>query len=35
MQATTMFFGEALAYLVYLIMLKKDPEAYEKGRIEA
>jgi hypothetical protein len=35
MQVTTMFFGEVLAFVVYFILLKKNPEYYARRKKEA
>lgn len=35
MQATTMFFGEALAFAVFIFMSKRDPETFNMRRMEA
>lgn len=35
MQATTMFFGEFLALVVFFVMTKRDPEAYKMRMLEA
>lgn len=34
-QATTMFFGEALAFLIFLFMKKRDPETFNMRMLEA
>ena len=35
MQATTMFFGEFLALLVFIVMTRRDPEGYKMRMLEA
>jgi len=30
-----MFFGETLAYIVYLILKKRDPESFKMRKLEA
>jgi hypothetical protein len=35
MQATTMFVGEALCYLLFIIQIRRDPDAYKMKQLEA
>ena len=35
MQATTMFVGEALCYLLFIIQVRRDPDAYKMKQLEA
>ena len=35
MQATTMFFGEFLALIVFIVMTRRDPEGYKMRMLEA